>query len=252
MKHIFIKDSDSKATELVLTQEQAQHLLTVCRCQVGDTLSAVSKKMKYLCKITAIHKQTLSFEIVSSQTLNKDPFHFTLLQALPKQDKFSDICRACTEAGVHHIIPLTTQRCEVKVKNVDQKRQRWQRILESAAMQAQRQHIPHLDSLYVFNDLSHKKETANTLKLLFWEEAATDRLVYPLLEDYMQQGTKEPYTIQLFIGPEGGITKSEVETLIDMGFMCVSLGNTVLRVEHAGLMALAQIKGYLNYLREKK
>ena len=53
---------------------------------------------------------------------------------------------------------------------------------------------------------------------------------------------KNDVTMLFVIGPEGGFTEEEEKKLIEHGFVCVSLGDSVLRTETAGLFIMSAIR----------
>lgn len=249
MKHLIISDESIQNKTLVLSQNQAHHLLAVCKCKANDILSAATPTAHYQIKITKLSAKQLHFQILSEEKRKKSQLPiFHLIQALPKQDKFAEICRSCTEIGVDTIRPILSQRCDIKAKKTQHKYQRWERIIESAALQSKRDHIPQLHSVQTMSEMLKNLKEEKTLKLIFWEEAQYNQLPYALLEKVQTNKTVFNDVI-ILIGPEGGFDKKETSACISAGFHCLSLGKNILRVEHAGFAALNHIITYLNYLR---
>ena len=249
MKHLIISDESIQNKTLVLSKNQAHHLLAVCKCKANDILSAATPMANYQIKITKLTAKQLHFQILSEQKKKKSQIpKFHLVQSLPKQDKFAEICRSCTEIGVDTIRPMLSQRCDIKAKKTQHKYQRWERIIESAAMQSKRDHIPELHAIQTLPEMLQSLKAEQALKLIFWEEATHDQLPYALLEKEHSNKTILNDAI-LLIGPEGGFDKEETRACISAGFHCLSLGKHILRVEHAGFAALNHIITYLNYLR---
>src|SRR5262249_22668102 len=131
------------------------------------------------------------------------------------------------------------------------RQQRWLRIAGEAARQSGRADVPEVELPTPFAEavagIDGRKwapqpsqpdaaDAAATLKLLFWEEARTQRLHLP---------AARPARIVVCVGPEGGFTKEEVETARSAGFEVVGLGPRVLRSETGAIAALA-IVGYLS------
>ena len=72
-----------------------------------------------------------------------------------------------------------------------------------------------------------------------FQQAGPDRLAAGSLHECL---AKAPNRLSLLIGPEGGFSGGEVESLLGSGFTPVHLGDTVLRSETAALAALAAVK----------
>eukprot|EP01047_Picozoa_sp_COSAG01_P002580 COSAG01_NODE_69_length_28801_cov_10.460038_6_plen_251_part_00 len=231
---------------LKLTKEQVKHVLKACRLQVGDELELLFEDVKCQVVVNAIREDLLTFKLKDKSKLMPDSLRFTLFQAIPKQDKFSDICRACTEAGIHQIIPIKTLRTEVKPSA--NKLERWQQVLNGAALQSQCDRVPELSKVISLKDLdasSYFSSDREVLRLLFWEEASLEQGLAAFIQEQASLLVKCPLDIQFLIGPEGGLSQDEVAFCKDLGFHALSLGKTVLRVEHAAFYALAQLKALL-------
>jgi 16S rRNA (uracil1498-N3)-methyltransferase len=79
-----------------------------------------------------------------------------------------------------------------------------------------------------------------SLKLIPWEQEQK-RLLKEVLEESNLGGPagQRPNSMIVLIGPEGGLTPSEVERARKTGWISVSLGPRILRAETAGLAVLA-------------
>lgn len=152
-----------------------------------------------------------------------------VVQALGRRRKHDDVVRMLTELGVDEIDAVTTERCQVDVGDkADRVRSRWGAVAEAACSQARRAHRPRLGGplpLATALDgdcrgvlVAHVGATTSPLTAV--EAALADR----------------PGRLTAVIGPEGGLADDEVAELVARGATAVSLGPTVLRTEHAGLV----------------
>ena len=160
------------------------------------------------------------------------------VQSLPKQDKFSEIINSCTQCGIQAIVPVISDRCtstpnQSKWAN---KVDRWQAVAESAAIQSHQFSIPTLHPIVKLSDLA-KVELLSTCsqRLVCWEDDTRQLLSTTTLE-------LDNQPIALFIGPEGGLSQGDIENLKAQSFQTVSLGSSILRVQQAGLFAIAQLQ----------
>jgi 16S rRNA (uracil1498-N3)-methyltransferase len=75
--------------------------------------------------------------------------------------------------------------------------------------------------------------------LVPWEEEKAAGLKLALSAE--SGGGKRPFSLSLFIGPEGGLTLDEIKVARSYQVQPVSLGPRILRAETAGLVAAAAI-----------
>jgi len=78
------------------------------------------------------------------------------------------------------------------------------------------------------------------LSLIPWEEAR-DMEGATNLRSVLQGTEQSPFSVNIFVGPEGGFTPDEVELARQYGLIPISLGPRILRAETAGLVAAAAI-----------
>jgi 16S rRNA (uracil1498-N3)-methyltransferase len=168
--------------------------------------------------------------------MSADGLEITLCQALPKAEKMDGIIRHATELGVGRIIPFIGGRSIPRwpEEKWPQKRERWQKIALDAARQSGRIDIPEIGGIASFTEMLDSARNAE-MKLIPWEEES-GRGIREVLQDPKYAGMKSSH---LVIGPEGGFDKEEIDRARAAGFLSVSLGKRVLRVETAALAVLA-------------
>lgn len=238
MHRIFIENAQCHNTQLLLSDEQTHHLNTVVRIKKNDPLEITTPSKTYQITIRSIQKNKLEFLINKETTHPKKDQRITLIQALPKQDKFAEIIKKCTELGIDEIIPVITERCLVKTHNIKQenKLERWNKIALAASEQSKRTALPEIHPIYALRELKEKLTLQNyDIKLVCWEEEKK-RTLKSLLDE-----NKNPRNILIFIGPEGGISQEEITFLTQLNFQSVSISKTILRVENAAFLAIANI-----------
>jgi 16S rRNA (uracil1498-N3)-methyltransferase len=235
MHHLFFSDQQVNQSPIPLSKDIYHHLQNVVRIKSGEKLHIVTESRFVEAKITALSKQGLSVTEVQSRPLpqKKRPF-YTLGQCLPKADKLSDILRACTELGVAHFIPLTCERSVPKIDKIQEKSARWMSIIDSAASQSKQLSLPTLSPITPLLTINHDNYD---LKVVFWENETQS------LKTCLKALSSSVFNnVLVIIGPEGGLSDTEIKDLKDQGFYSVSLGSTVLRVEHAALAAFSQLQ----------
>ena len=164
----------------------------------------------------------------------------TLLQGLPKADKLELIIQKAVELGVTTIVPVETERSIVKLdsRKAVERVARWQKIAEEAARQSQRAEIATIEPVMSVSAALARAKESGEHRLVLDEEERTVRL-----RDQLAAGS-----FTFLIGPEGGLTRDEVEAATRAGFIPVTLGPRILRTETVGLAVLAIVQHVLGDL----
>lgn len=215
------------------------HAKNVLRLKTGDEFTGVNLNTQtaYLTSIQAIDKDTMTLTIKEEYShLKRSSLSITLGVGLIKEQRWDWLIQKTTELGVDTIIPLTTQHTVVKPSNIGSKLDRWQRIARSAAEQSEGVFIATVQKPLKLADFVEHTKNINR-KFILCERDETSNNPIPLSK-------KEDLTeVAVAIGPEGGWTDEEIQTLIENKFIPVNLGNRILRTETAATTIL----GILNY-----
>ena len=238
MLHIFADPSDVQGDFLTVTGPEVNHIKNVMRLKPGDEISASigedGKEYRYgiekleedavLCRLRFVKEKDVEL-----------PVKVLLFQGLPKSDKMDFIVQKAVELGVTEIIPVSMQRCVVKLDGAkaEKKTARWQSIAESAASQSRRGVIPKvLPPMSMEEAVAYAEKTQ--VRVIPYELQEDDGSTKQYLES-IQKGQ----SVSIFIGPEGGFTPEEVELARQNGIRPISLGRRILRTETAGLAFLS-------------
>ena len=235
-------DSDAIAGgHIEVADEPFYHLAVVLRRKPGDCFYAVDadSETEYLVEITELTERGLSGRVLQQEDARKPPAReVTLYQGLPKGKRFPLIIQKCTELGVSRIVPMTTNRCVVRIdeKRAAGKLQRWQKIAQEAARQCVRSHPP---------DIPHPLDFAQALAHwhasdgpgLFFDQALAEGN-QPDLAQALSEMKSQP-KLGLFVGPEGGFSEEEASMAAQAGLVSVSLGSRILRTETAAVVVCA-------------
>jgi 16S rRNA (uracil1498-N3)-methyltransferase len=168
---------------------------------------------------------------------NESPVVVFLFQGLPKSDKMDLIIQKCTELGVSKIFPVITNRSVIKINSSadeEKKLERWRRISLEASKQSCRGLVPSVEDILSFKNAVVKAASISDLAILAYENEEKTKLKELLKNSHAQ-------IISIFIGPEGGFEKDEVNAAIDLGILPVKLGPRILRTETAGFALLASV-----------
>ena len=221
---------------ITIMGETAHHLIHVLRMTEGESVTLCDgANTDYMCETASITKRgkehIIIFNVHSTSSCDTElPVYVTLYQALPKGDKLDLIIQKCVELGVAEIVPVATCRSVAKLKDVARKTERYQRIAESAAGQSMRGVVPTVRPAIPFTEAL---KSMNGFTIAAYEEEKTQTIQAVV-------GTSHK-RINIWIGPEGGWAKEEIETLTGCGAITVSLGRRILRTETAAIATIAQL-----------
>jgi len=160
----------------------------------------------------------------------------TLYQCLPKGRKLDLIIRQATEVGVARIVPVESAHSIPRYAGEESqaKTARWKRIVREALQQSGNIVVPEVSGPITLETLP-EDWGARGIGLFFHERP----LANTTLHEYLFSDATD---VALVIGPEGGLSPEEVETLHRAGFGGIYLGENVLRVETAALFAVAAVR----------
>ncbi len=216
----------------------AHQLHDVLRLEAGAQIVLLDNRGdEFLTQIDHIERKSARATVLSQQPCRAEPsLHMTLYQCSLKADKFEWVLQKCTELGVSRFVPVISERSIVRPAAALQgKYERWQAIVREAAEQCGRGKIPELAQPLSF---AAAVKDAQGAKLLAWEEG---RLEIERLGHWVRTSLPISQSLDLLIGPEGGLTQSEAESAQSAGWQIVSLGPRVLRAETAAIAAVALV-----------
>ncbi len=223
------------ASSLTLDGPEGHHAVTVSRMRSGQAiLLADGSGSMAQCVVGEVGKRALEAR-VESLTFEPQPQpRFTLIQALAKNDRDVMAVEIGTELGVDEVVPWEADRSIVRWRGdrAAKAERKWRNTLTAATKQARRSRMPGLGAVADRAAVVARIEAAD-LALVLHESAAT-----PLAA----MGVNElPISgdVLLIVGPEGGISRDELEAFVAAGAQAVRLGSTVLRTSTAGSAAIA-------------
>ena len=231
----------------LLDGEEGRHAAVVQRRGPGEVVEVVDGAgVRLRGEVLSNDDGALLLTIQTVNTEPTEPFQFTLVQALAKNDRDEQAIEAATELGVADVIPWQSQRAGVvwRGNRAEKSRQRWINTGRHAAKQSRRATVPEVGSLQTTTHLAGAIKAAvaqGTNVLVLHEEAATG------LSEVIRalSAAPAPCAVWLVVGPEGGISSDEVTKLTSAGAQTVRLGRNVLRASSAGPVALAALQSGL-------
>jgi 16S rRNA (uracil1498-N3)-methyltransferase len=190
---------------------------------------------EYDAKLTSLAKRAVSADVVGSRFVDRESrLPLTLAQGIARGEKMDWILQKATELGVARIVPLVTERTEVKLDEDRAARRmlHWTSVIAGACEQSGRTRLPLLDP---------------PLRIERWLETLIDHTDLRLA--LTPGGDVTPRTLPpmsrgavLCVGPEGGLSDHDIALLGQTGFLSLRLGPRILRTETAGIAALAALQ----------
>ena len=237
----FFVDIDGRdvGTDINITGGDVNHIKNVLRLRIGEhVVVSDGRGRDYTCRIAQIGADVV---ICNIEDINDNfaelSVEVTLFQGYPKSDKMDLIVQKMVELGVHRIVPVFTARTIVKPdqKKAAKKTDRYRTIAESAAKQSGRGIIPEIAEPVSFAEaLELAKEL--DMNIIPYEEAEGMEQARRTIS-----GIRGHRSLGVFIGPEGGFAREEVEQAQAIGAECITLGHRILRTETAGLAVMSII-----------
>jgi len=228
----YINEYDKSPKEIVLDEDTSRHVVQVLRMKEGEKLNLTDGKGSLItAEVIDAHKKHCSVKIIGSSLMTHDSRKVTIAISLLKNtSRFEWFLEKATEIGVSEIVPLICERTEKQKFRYD----RMKGICISAMLQSQQCWLPELLEPLQFNELvmrgfdDHRKMIAHCLEE---SKAALADLQISKLSNQL-----------IVIGPEGDFSKEEIELALQNNFIAVSLGETRLRSETAGVVAATLLK----------
>jgi 16S rRNA (uracil1498-N3)-methyltransferase len=242
------------ASGLVLPEEESFHAVKVLRLQAGAEIVVVDGIGGYhKARINLPHPRRCSFEIIESiNEFSKRDYKLHIAIAPTKNiERLEWFIEKATEIGIDEITPIICSFSERKVV----KEERLEKIIVSAAKQSVKAYFPKLNPLTTFDEfINNRKAELSCIAHCYTspqptsDERDTSKNEINKINQHSNFDRKllkneivQSSDILILIGPEGDFSKEEVQKAIRKGFVPVSLGDSRLRTETAGVVACTTV-----------
>jgi 16S rRNA (uracil1498-N3)-methyltransferase len=213
-------------TLITLGEDNSKHIIQVLRMKIGEQLLLTDGKGNlFTCRITDDHKKKTVVKIQESKYKGQGSRKISVAISLLKNaNRFEWFLEKATELGVTEIIPLICERTEKLHFRFD----RMKNILISAMLQSQQVWLAQLQEPTKLEEITTGSHYAQKFIAHCADDAKVD------LSEAINSTTDSQI---ILIGPEGDFTKDEIELAKKNHFVAVTLGETRLRTETAGIVA---------------
>jgi 16S rRNA (uracil1498-N3)-methyltransferase len=230
MRRFYSSEINADRQQLVLTGDEHHHLRNVLRLDEGEDISVFDGNgREFLCRIDKLDKKEADVTVVREidPSAPESPVEITLASVAIPGDKYDLIVQKAVELGVVNFYPLTSVRCEMKLKDLRKKLDRWHRIALDASKQCGRARLMTVQEPLDVRDLLLSAGDDH-LRIFFSERGGQTMPV-----------TEEPQRVTAVIGPKGGWDDSELDAATAAGFHIVTLGGRIMRAETAAISLTA-------------
>lgn len=219
--------------QVALPEFAAHHAVRVLRLREGDALTLFNGDgHDYHGVLTHARKDLVTVTLGSSEPVAlESPLKITLIQAMARGEKMDLILQKAAELGVSAVLPVVTERTEVKLEDdrVDKRLMHWKYVLASACEQCGRAEVPSVAAPVALHELP---------QLLGSKRDGELRLALHPATNGSQRLPESVPSVSLLIGPEGGLTARDLAQAKQAGFQTFGMGPRILRTETAGLAAI--------------
>ncbi len=224
--HIFYTP-DIKSDRYTLNEEESKHCIRVLRLTIGDKITLIDGIGGfYIAEIMNDHQKRCEIKITQTEKeYGKRNYHLTMAVAPTKNnDRFEWFLEKSTEIGVDGFIPFISEQSERKIIKPDRLNKR----INSAVKQSIQAYRPQLEKMLKFKDLINMEFDGRKLIAHCFDTE----------KPYLKNCIVKDESALILIGPEGDFTKEEIEMAKSKGFEEISLGDSRLRTETAGIVAV--------------
>lgn len=222
-------------TDIPLDSRALHYVAHVLRAKTNDGLIIFNGQGgEYTANIIHIDKKNVTVRLKNFVAREcESPLELFLVQGISRGEKMDFTIQKAVELGVKKIMPIFTERCNVKLDDERQAKrlQHWQSIVISACEQCGRNRLPAITP---------------PASLDYWLQVAQPGIRFALSPSSTRtlKDIKIPATTQvvLLIGPEGGLSDAEIKKLMAHQFLPLNLGPRILRTETAALAAITALQ----------
>ena len=218
-------DLNETHTKFSFNKEESHHITRVLRKKNGDNLCLTNGRgWQFDAEITAVFSKSCEVKILKHKFTEPVKHNLHIAIAPTKMnDRFEWFLEKATEIGIQSITPLICERSERKVIKLE----RMEKVIQSGMKQSFQFYLPKLEAPKSFTEFINSDHA--TQKFIAHCEDINKQQLFKAIKP------KSDYTI--LIGPEGDFTTQEIELALASNYTPVSLGQTRLRTETAGVVA---------------
>jgi len=225
MQLFYNPDITENYPDFSFSREESKHIVRVLRKKEGDTLHITNGKgWLFNAQIITANPNNCKAKVVNKELQCKRPYKVHMVVAPTKMnDRYEWFLEKATEIGVDSITPIICENSERKTI----KRERFNKIIQSAMKQSLQCYLPELNATCSFKEFIKQNHDGQKF-IAHCEDIDRKSLKREL-------GPNEDVII--LIGPEGDFSVKEITMALENTYIPVTLGKTRLRTETAAIAA---------------
>ena len=220
-------------SQIELGRDAAHHLTRVLKLRHEEQVILFNGKGADYSASLIIDGKRVYADIHSCEQKNTDShLSITLMQGISKGDRMDIAIQKAVELGVSRIVPVISERTVVNLnaERMEKKIQHWSGIIINACEQSGRTTLPKLHNTLKLNEAVQYAKTGNRL------------ILSPYTDTHLKDMQNISNQFTILIGPEGGLSDSEVDYALQNDFTSINLGPRILRTETAALATITAIQ----------
>ena len=237
-KRAFIDRESALAGQGYLSPGETRHLCKVLRARAGDEIELLDGVGgRFAGRIAAIDRDECEVEILGELPAGRrPPYKLTMGVSFPDRKRTSTMVRMLSELGVQGLFHLVAERSEWDVEAAKKQAERLEDIARESCKQCGRAVPMQLSPPKTFNEITNEIGFRRSV----FPMIASTRETRLRVADRMQIRPDEQEKVLALVGPVGDFTDAEYDKAAELGFLSVTLGTYILRVETAAAAIAAQ------------
>ena len=231
---LYHPDSILENNTSLLSKEHTHYIVNVMRLKRGSNLNFFNKNGEWKSEIIFLNKDRVEVKFLEKIKESKNLSKTEIAICLVKKTPMDNILQKATELGVSKIIPIVSERTEVKELNID----RAKKIVIEATEQSNQLVPPEITNVIKLRDFL--KTFDETSKLLFADVNSKDDLKIEDLKNFK--------SLCILIGPEADLSPVEREFILqNRAVKPFTLSRNILRSDTAVISAISLVNFINNF-----
>ena len=229
---LYYRDTITSNSTSLLSKEHTHYVTNVMRLKRGSNINFFNKEGEWLSEIVFLERDRVEVKFLNKLKESFKSSNFELAICLVKKNAMEIILQKATELGISRIIPIVSERAEVKELNYE----RANKILVEATEQSNQFHPPEISKVTKLKDFMSNLD--NSTKILFADINSEENLKYKTI--------KGDQLKIILIGPEGDFSPSERELMLaNSNVVPFTISKNILRSDTAVISAISLVN-YIN------
>ena len=225
---LYYPSSIVENTTSLVSKEHTHYIMNVLRLKRGSNINFFNKTGEWKSEIVFLEKDRIEVKFLNRVKESLKSSNIELAICLVKKNSMEIILQKATELGIAKIIPIISERTEVKELNLE----RAKKIVIEATEQSNQLSPPEISKIIKLKDFMDSLKDSS--KLFFADINSKKRL--------KKEDLKGEILKTILIGPEGDFSSDERKMILENNnTISFSLSKNILRTETATISAISLI-----------